>query len=220
MSGGPGSGGGGGGKRQTSKNGFPGSGSGGGMGGPGSGGMGGPGSGGMGGPGSGGMGGPMSGGGMGLPGFGPAGPGSGGSGLPGFGPAAPGGGEGGEMTPGAGTAEEDNPTFKETTWWYHDHQNGLHMAFVFNRVGQIIQIGEYGPRKLNSMNKHPVPLAGATRRGLTLGNSMGSVIGRYGWSLDGAHDGANVIMRFGGKNKIAFQVVNNAVLGITIGVTH
>jgi hypothetical protein len=226
MGGAPGMGGGGN-KKQTSKNGFPGdNGGAGGMGGPGSGGgmrpgMGSPMSGG---PGSGGgmrpgMGSPMSGG----------GPGSGG-GLPGFGPGLPGmgapgiegeGNEGGPGELGAGAeSTEDNPPVKETTWWYHDHQTGLHMAFVFNRVGQIIQIGEYGPKKLQKMHGVLVPNAGATRRGLVLGNSMGSVIGKYGWSLDGAHSADNVILRFGHTDKVAFQMVHNAILGITIGVTR
>ncbi len=216
-SGGGGMGGMGGGNNQKvpSKNGSPGD-SGGGAGG----GMGKPGSGGM----RPGMGSPMSGapGGMGMPSSG--GPGGG---LPGFGPGlpsmgGPGEGEGGgpgEM--GSGSEEtEDNPPLKETTWWYHDHQTGLHMAFVFNRVGQIIQIGEYGPKKLMKMHGVLVPNAGATRRGLVLGNSMGSVIGKYGWSLDGAHSGDNVILRFGHSDRVAFQMVHNAILGITIGVTR
>lgn len=200
-------GGGGGGKKQTSKNGFPGSSGGGGgaMGGPGSGGM-------MGGPNSGGMMGPGSGG-PGLPGFGPGSPGSGGmgSGM---------GDEGGSESPGTGTSGETSAAVKETTWWYHDHMNGLHMAFVFNRVGQVIQIGEYGPKKMTKMNGVPVPSSGATRRGIVLGNSLGSVVKGYGWSLDGEHDAENIILRFGRKDKIAFQMVNNAILGITIGVTH
>ncbi len=190
-------GGGGGSKKTPSKNGFPNSEGGGGSGG-GSGG--GPGSGG---PGSGGM-----------------TPGSGG-GLPGFGPSS--GGEGSESGAAAGggsDSSDDNPPLKETTWWYHDHKIGQHIAFVFNRVGQVIQIGEYGTKKLTKMKGNIVPLAGATRRGITLGTSMGSVIGKYGWSLDGAHDAANVIMRFGRKDKVAFQVVNNVVLGITVGVTR
>jgi hypothetical protein len=109
---------------------------------------------------------------------------------------------------------------KETTWWYHDQQTGLHIAFVFNRVGQIIQIGEYGPKKLQKMHGVLVPNAGATRRGLVLGNSMGAVIGKYGWSLDGAHSADNVILRFGRRDKVAFQMVHNSILGITIGVTR
>jgi hypothetical protein len=93
------------------------------------------------------------------------------------------------------------------------------MAFVFNRVGQVIQIGEYGPRKLERWHNVPVPNAGATRKGVALGGSLGTVVGKYGFSLDGAHDAENIIMRFGHGPKIAFQMVNNAVLGITIGVT-
>lgn len=224
MSGGPmgsgGMGGRGNGPKKPSKNGFPGKDSNGG----GAGGMGGPMSGGpMG------RGGPMSGGPMG----GPGGPSSGG--LPGFGPNSGGPmggpGMGGPMSggnegpeAGTGTEEESNPPLKETTWWYHDPQKGTHISFVFNRVGQVIQIGEYAgynpgkPSKgLERMKGVLVPARGASRRGVTLGMQMRDVIAHYGWSLSGAHDGENVIMRFGGSHRIAFQLVQNRILGITIG---
>ncbi len=207
---GGGAAGGGAGSRQTSKNGFPGS-NGGGAGGGGAAGAG-P----MGG-------GPMMGAGSGGPGRGQGKGGDGGGpGLPGFGPGGPGGpgGDGSEGdTPGTGTEEDPTGPLKETTWWYHDHLKGMHMAFVFNRNGQVIQIGEYGPRKMEKFNKVAVPNGGATRKGVALGGSLGTVIGKYGFSLDGAHDAENVIMRFGHGPKIAFQMVNNAVLGITVGVT-
>src|SRR5579871_4526084 len=181
-------GGGGGGKKVPSKNGFPGKNNGGG-----GGGMGGP-SGYPGGPGSGGR-----------PGFGPGGQGMG---NPGKGGEDEGEGGGGSL--GSGQQSENQPMY-ETTFWYHRPLTGEHFAFVFNRKGEVIQVGEYGSHPLTKIN-------GKTRQGVDLGSSEGTVINKYGFSLDGAHDGDNVIMRYGGTAKIAFQMVNRKVLGITIGV--
>jgi len=217
MGGAPGGGNGG---RVPSRTGFPGSTGGGGAGGGGRMGPGMPGSGGPGmapgGPG-------MMPGGAGMPGSGGM---MGGGGLPGFGNSPEEGGDetGGMpgMTPGAGgTTAEGNPPLRETTWWYHLHGvkgEGGHFAFVFNKKGEVIQIGEYGPRPLYKMSSK-------TRQGIDLGAIMGQVIARYGWSFDGAHDGENVILRYSGSNqylsaKIAFQVVKNRVLGITIGAAR
>jgi hypothetical protein len=224
-------GGGGGGKRATSKNGFPGvSDSAPGGGAPGSGGSPGggsyPGSGGSPGggsyPGSGGSPGggsyPGSGGSPGsgsYPGSGGS-PGGGGRGLPGF-AGNNGGGPGSAGLPGSGdsaggdqAAAADRPA-TEATWWYHNALKGYHMSFLFNKEGRVIQIQEYGIASMHS---------GKTRQGITLGSNMTQVLSRYGWSNDGAHDGENVIMRYGGADKVAFQMVKNKVLGITVAVGH
>ena len=201
--------GGGSGSHTTSRDGFPGGGGGGG-GMAGAGGAGAPGTGGMGmmsmgggkkGDGMMGMGGPSTGG---LPGFGMMGMGAEGPGSAG--------------TPGAGNAPTSGAV-KETTWWYHDHQKGIHFAFVFNRTGNVIQIGEYGSRKLTAFKGHQISNAGATKKGIVLSSSMGQVMNKYGFSLEGAHAAENFIMRYGRTDKVAFQIVNNVVLGITVGVT-
>jgi len=210
------------GKRATSKFGFPGENdgdTGGGGGAPGSGGPRGgssiPGSGGGYPGGSGGYpGSPSSGGypgeggkGGGLPGFpgggntagGPGGyPGPGGPGGPGI----PGSGETGD------SVDTDLPV-TEATWWYHNPRKGYHMSFLFNKKGQVIQIQEYGAQTLHN---------GHTRQGIALGSNMTQVLSKYGWSNDGAHSGDNVTMRYGGSNKVAFQMVHNRVLGITVAV--
>jgi hypothetical protein len=222
-------GGGGGGKRVTSKNGFPGK-SGTGSAAPGGAGGypamgGGSGSPGMSGyPGMGG----------GLPGFGGspgmagypgmgggspgmASPGMGGypgmgSGSPGFsgeGAAMPGMGGGAPGMSGGAAGTEEKPEY-EATWWYHDKKNGLHKSFLFNKDGRVIQVQEYG---------HDVHHKGSkTRMGVGLGSGFNQVLRTYGWSNDGANDGRNMIMRFGGEEKVAFQLVNNVVVGITIAV--
>lgn len=145
--------------------------------------------------------------------------GGGGRGLPGFPGAA---GEGGPPSaaglPGApgsggmegGDAAEDKPV-TEATWWYHNPRKGYHISFLFNKEGRVIQIQEYGTTSLHN---------GHTRQGIMLGSNMGQVLARYGWSNDGAHDGENVIMRYGGQNRVAFQMVKNKVMGITVAVGH
>lgn len=141
------------------------------------------------------------GGGKGLPGFPGAGEGGSGGGVPGL----PGSGD----TVGSEQAEELPPN--EATWWYHNPRKGYHMSFLFNKEGRVIQIQEYGWASLPG---------GKTRQGIALGSNMTQVLSRYGWSNDGAHDGTNVIMRYGGANKVAFQMVKNTVLGITVAVGH
>lgn len=145
-------------------------------------------------------GGPGSSGGKGLPGFpgGAEGPGAGASGLP-----------GGAGESGGGGSDQAEPPVTEATWWYHNPRKGYHMSFLFNKEGRVIQIQEYGNTSLH---------AGKTRQGIVLGSNMTQVLSRYGWSNDGAHDGDNVIMRYGGANKVAFQMVRNRVLGITVAV--
>ena len=215
MSGGPG---GGGGKKATSKNGFPGK-TGTGASGP---------SGSAGSPGGypGMMGGQSAGGG--LPGFGGAGgyPGmmgaggtSGGSpgypGMMGGSPGYPGmaGGDSGAAAgmggSGGADANADQAEY-EATWWYHDRKNGLHKSFLFNKDGRVIQVQEYGHDQHHK--------GGKTRMGVGLGSGLNQILHLYGWSNDGANDGKNVIMRFGGEEKVAFQLVNNVVVGITVAV--
>ena len=110
---------------------------------------------------------------------------------------------------GSSDAGSDAPEY-EATWWYHDRVSGLHKSFLFNKDGRVIQVQEYGHDKLHRASK--------TRMGVTLGSGLNTVLRTYGWSNDGANDGANVIMRYGGDNKVAFQLVNNLVVGITIAV--
>jgi hypothetical protein len=204
--------GGGGGKKATSKTGFPGR-SGTGPSGP------------TGGPGMGmSSGAPGMMGGGGLPGFGGGLPGMGGtsgypgmggsSGFPGLSGEGPGAGAPGMSGSAAGAAGasavgEEAPEY-EATWWYHDKTNGLHKSFLFNKDGRVIQIQEYGYDKNHKGSK--------TRLGVGLGSSFNTVLRNYGWSNDGANDGQNMIMRFGGEDKVAFQLVKNVVVGITVAI--
>ncbi len=162
------------------------------------------------------------GGGAGLPGFGNAGgaqsggPPPGASGGYGAGYAAQygaGGGKNGPASAGGGAqagnaANGENTTSADTTWWYHDFKMGVHKAFLFNKDGRVIQIQEYGYKG-----------GSATRQGIALGSGLGTLIQRYGWSNDGTNDGTNLIMRYGGDRKVAFQLVENRVVGITVAVT-
>ena len=139
-------------------------------------------------------------------------------GLPGF-PGAPGGmqgmmpGMGGSALGGGNTNAAQGADQQETTWWYHFPQKGLHVSFLFNHEGRVIQIQEYGWKG-----------GSATRQGIGLGSSLGQLLHRYGWSNDGEHANLSghemVTMRYGGKHKVAFQLVDNKVVGITLGAVH
>ncbi|HLJ55514.1 MAG TPA: hypothetical protein VKT77_10790, partial [Chthonomonadaceae bacterium] len=111
---------------------------------------------------------------------------------------------------GGGASEAPAAPEYEATWWYHDKKNGIHKSFLFNKDGRVIQVQEYG--------FDPAHKSGKTHRGIGLGSSFNQVLHTYGWSMDGLNDGRNMIMRFGGEDKVAFQLVDNRVLGITIAV--
>jgi hypothetical protein len=211
---GPGGPGGGGGKKATSKTGFIGR-SGTGAAGPGMGGYPGMGGGSPAAPGAAGMGGGLPGFG-GYPGMGGSSPGYPGMSSPGGFPSSPGAegagmpGMGGSGGASGGADANAEPAEYEATWWYHDKANGLHKSFLFNKDGRVIQVQEYG------YDKHHK--GGKTRLGVGLGSGLNQVLRTYGWSDDGANEGRNLIMRFGGEDKVAFQLVNNIVVGVTIAV--
>ncbi len=141
----------------------------------------------------------------GLPGFGggnggyPGLPGD--EGVPGM-PGYPGG------IPGTGTQNYAEPP-AETTWWYHIPGKDLYYSFLFNKDGRVIQIQEYGRGS-----------AFKTRGGIGLGASLGQIIQRYGFSTNGTPNGENLVMKYGGRDQVAFQIVKNKVVGITVGVTR
>jgi hypothetical protein len=97
----------------------------------------------------------------------------------------------------------------ETTWWYHFPKQGLHYAFLFNKEGRIIQIQQYGWKGA---------AYGRTRQGVMLGSDLSQVVHGYGWSQDGGSSGKNLVLVYGGREKLAFQLVNNKVVGITLGL--
>jgi hypothetical protein len=139
-------------------------------------------------------------------------PGMGGSaGMPGIGAEGPGmPGMGGPGAAAGGAEANGEQAEYEATWWYHDRTNGLHRSFLFNKDGRVIQVQEYGYDKNHK--------GGKTRLGVGLGSSLNQVLRTYGWSNDGSNEGRNMIMRYGGEDKIAFQLVNNVVVGITVAV--
>jgi hypothetical protein len=105
----------------------------------------------------------------------------------------------------------DSTDAGETTWWYHFPQKGLHYSFLFNKEGRVIQIQAYGSKP------DPKLVVPRTAQGITLGSDLGQIIKRYGWSNDGEHDGDYVVLRYGVRNRVAFQTRRNKVLGIVLG---
>ena len=139
----------------------------------------------------------------------------GGGALPGFN-GSPSGGAGSPFMPppmqgGGGASGGGQSDNGETTWWYHFPKKELHYSFLFNREGRVIQIQEYGWN------------GGArTRQGIGLSSRLVDIIQRYGWSNDGEHfnEGGHekVTMRYGGSHRVAFQLVDNKVVGVTLAL--
>lgn len=134
----------------------------------------------------------------------------GGGGLPGFGGKQSDGDGGGSQRAGGGTAnaQDSSEESREVTWWYHDLPNGLHKSFLFNKDGRVIQIQEYGHDQKRKGDR--------TRKGVGLGSNLNSVLKQYGWSSDGTRSGDNLVMKYGNQYRVAFQLVKNNVIGITI----
>ena len=111
---------------------------------------------------------------------------------------------------GADTEAPADPTEGEITWWYHyPRPNGIHYAFLFNKEGHIIQIQSFG-WKGDPRSK--------TVQGITLGSGLNAVLRKYGWSNDGVNSGKNLVMTYGSSRRLAFQLVDNKVAGISLGV--
>ncbi len=143
-----------------------------------------------------------------------------GGGLPGF-SSGKRGGDDESGAPAVGTAsvggtasaqEEQDPG--EAYWWYTfkkpDPRNKerllvYYYGFLFNRDGKVIQIQEYG-------------YAGGspTSKGVGLGDTMNRLLRVYGWSNDGEQAGTKMTFRYGVKEKTAFQIVKDQVIGITL----
>ncbi len=110
--------------------------------------------------------------------------------------------------PGAGNQAMEEEGMGEVTWWYHPQPN-LYYAFLFNKDGRVIQIQEYGLKGTYR-----------TRGGVGLGSSMSQIIHNYGWSTNGSPNGENVVLKYGSRHQVAFQLVKNKVVGITVGVVR
>jgi hypothetical protein len=128
------------------------------------------------------------------------------------------GGAGMPGMPGAAATGEEETENSETTWWYHYPQKGIHYAFLFNNQGRVIQIQQYG----FPADKTGKPTRGTfkTAQGITLGSSAKEVIQRYGFSTDGERAGEVLTLRYGGRQRLAFQLFENRVAGITLAVVN
>ena len=147
--------------------------------------------------------------------MGPGGPGMMGPGGPGMmGPGGPGmmGGRGGYSGMGGMLNTEEAPNL--TTWWYNFPQQGIHYSFLFNQQGRVIQIQAYGDKP------QPHMVNPRTAEGITFGSTLGTVVKRYGWSNSGTNNGSYVQLEYGLHNRIAFQLSDNHVVGIVLGVVE
>lgn len=147
--------------------------------------------------------------------MGPGGPGMMGPGGPGMmGPGGPGmmGGQGGYNGMSGSLNTDEAPNL--TTWWYNFPQQGIHYSFLFNQQGRVIQIQAYGDKP------QPHMVNPRTAEGITFGSTLGTVVKRYGWSNSGTNNGSYVQLEYGLHNRIAFQLSDNHVVGIVLGVVE
>ncbi len=158
----------------------------------------------------------------GMPGM-PGGPGKRMPGMPGMmgpggpgmmGPGGPGmmGGQGGYNGMSGSLNTDEAPNL--TTWWYNFPQQGIHYSFLFNQQGRVIQIQAYGDKP------QPHMVNPRTAEGITFGSTLGTVVKRYGWSNSGTNNGSYVQLEYGLHNRIAFQLSDNHVVGIVLGVVE
>jgi hypothetical protein len=117
----------------------------------------------------------------------------GGAGGPGSGGPMMAGASGGGGLPGSAATQQEAGTV-ETTWWYNDKKKGVYRAFLFNKDGRVIQMQLFGYKG-----------GDRTKRGVGLGSTLGQVIQRYNWTTDGTRVGDNMMLRYGGREKLAFQ---------------
>jgi hypothetical protein len=172
------------------------------------------------------------GGGMGLPGMGGMGPygggmggrTAGGEGDLGGGAMAP-GGAGGPMGPGgmgfAGGGGGSTETSEgEITWVYErgSERNRITDYFLFNKDGRVIQIQSFGYTGGSAV----------TERGVRLGDNVGKIYAKYGWTGQMSKDPQNNTMTldYSKDYHCAFQLADlkngkgYRVVGITVAITE
>jgi hypothetical protein len=162
----------------------------------------------------------MGGGRMGGPGLGGGNPyGGGGGGLPGL-PSTggqdlglggmPGGQALGGGAAGGGASDSDG----EITWVY-ERPGGRTDIFLFNKDGRLIQVSSFG---------YSGPAV--TGQGLKLGDPLGKVYAKYGWTANIVKDATKNTMTldYSKDHHVAFQLADRGkgfkVVGITVGITE
>lgn len=154
------------------------------------------------------------GGGPGLPGM-PGMPGMGGGqgeGMPGGMPGMPAMG-GGQMNSGPAGGTSGASEGGEITWVYE--KGGRTNIFLFNKDGRLIQIASYG---------YSGPAV--TSRGVRLGDPIGKIYAKYGWTANITKDAARNTMAldYSKDHHVAYQLADRGkgyrVIGITVGITE
>ncbi len=123
------------------------------------------------------------------------------------------GGSGGGAGFGGGASSEGDGNDGEVTWVYE--KGPVTDYFLFNKDGRVIQVQSFGRRG-----------PATTAQKVTLGDSLGKIFDKYGWTanvqkdltngtmtLDYSKD-RNVLFQFEGKGDKNYKVV-----GITVGIT-
>ncbi len=145
------------------------------------------------------------------PGFGGAGGEMPPGGMPGFGGEAPPPGMSMEAPPAFGAPgvaaqpSQGGGGAREVTWIYRFAKNKT-LEFIIDPEGRVLQIAAFG-----------VEWPGMkTARGITLGASYKQIILTYGFPESHERSGIEMVLKYANSDRVAFTLVGQQVVGITI----
>lgn len=127
--------------------------------------------------------------------------------------APPPGFGGGEAPPGMnpfgapqqGSQAQGGAVGREITWIYRFDKNKT-LEFIIDPEGRVLQIAAYG-----------VEWSGIrTAKGITLGDSYKKIILSYGFPESHDKTGLEMVTKYANSDRVAFTLVGNQVVGITI----
>ncbi len=127
--------------------------------------------------------------------------------------APPPGFGGGEMPPGmnpfggpqGGGQAQGGASGREITWIYRFDKNKT-LEFIIDPEGRVLQIAAYG-----------VEWSGIrTAKGITLGDAYKKIILTYGFPEAHEKTGIEMVTKYANSDRVAFTLVGNQVVGITI----
>jgi len=145
----------------------------------------------------------------------PGGPGGYPGGAPNGYPGGPGGmgrarggypgGMGPNGQPGTGAGANGTQTADSTVTWVYDRPDGTSLEFTLSSGGRVIQIHLSGYKSIYK-----------TARGVSLGMSLGTVSGKYGFPESQNISGRVLNMNYIQKFHAAFQFLNQRLVGIIV----
>ncbi len=107
--------------------------------------------------------------------------------------------------PNMGMPQQTQAGGREVIWVYNFAKNKT-LEFILDSKGLVLQIAAFG-----------VEWSGMkTAKGITLGDTYKEVILAYGFPESHSISGINMVLRYANSDRVAFTLVGNQVVGITI----